>query len=90
MMFSSRDHPVLVRLLSTNDEWSRDVEKVEPGFFRQLSKGQKPQVTETFHCKKVLIISQVLWIGCSDSRAPESVLCAVPPGEIFVTRNVAK
>jgi len=57
-----------------NDQWSKDVEKAEPGFFTTLAKGQKPQI---------------LWIGCSDSRVPESVVCGVPPGEIFVTRNVA-
>jgi len=74
MSTSARDFPILSRLLSANEQWSKDVMKVKPGFFEEMAKGQHPKV---------------LWIGCSDSRAPESVLCAVPPGEIFVTRNVA-
>ncbi|KAI0734196.1 carbonic anhydrase [Fomitopsis betulina] len=66
--------PILARLLANNAQWAADVERAEPGFFADCAKGQAPKV---------------LWIGCADSRVPESVLTVSKPGDIFVHRNIA-
>ncbi|KAK7467278.1 hypothetical protein VKT23_004336 [Stygiomarasmius scandens] len=66
--------PALAQLLSANSQWASDVEHAEPGFFNQCSQGQSPKV---------------LWIGCADSRVPESVITGARPGDIFVHRNIA-
>jgi carbonic anhydrase len=68
-------YPELAHLIRANGQWAADVEKAEPGFFANSAKGQKPTI---------------LWIGCADSRAPESVVMAARPGEVFVHRNIAK
>ncbi|OJT13769.1 Carbonic anhydrase 2 [Trametes pubescens] len=66
---------VLARLLANNSDWAKDVEKDHPGFFEESAKKQSPKV---------------LYIGCSDSRVPESVATMSMPGDIFVHRNIAK
>jgi carbonic anhydrase len=62
------------RLLENNREWAEQVSREDPDFFARLSRQQKPDY---------------LWIGCSDSRVPANQIIALPPGEVFVHRNVA-
>ncbi|KAG1777930.1 carbonic anhydrase [Suillus placidus] len=61
-------------LLNANEEWAQSIIKDTPDFFIQSATGQSPKI---------------LWIGCSDSRVPESVITASKPGDIFVHRNIA-
>ncbi|KAF9815835.1 hypothetical protein IEO21_04347 [Rhodonia placenta] len=64
----------LQQIFECNDQWARDIEAAIPDFFPNSAEGQQPKV---------------LWIGCSDSRVPESVVTASKPGKIFVHRNIA-
>ncbi|MGD9020945.1 MAG: carbonic anhydrase [Lysobacterales bacterium] len=63
----------LEHLLEKNRAWAESLEQDRPGFFSGLAKGQAPDY---------------LWIGCSDSRVPSGLL-DLPPGEVFVHRNIA-
>lgn len=64
----------LAELLENNRRWAEAVRTQDPEFFKRLSRQQAPK-----H----------LWIGCSDSRVPATQIVDLPPGEIFVQRNVA-
>jgi hypothetical protein len=66
---------VLQRFFTTNKAWAQAVTNKDPNFFKTLAESQNPEV---------------LWLGCADSRVPESVVLAVKPGEVFVHRNIAK
>ncbi len=61
-------------LLENNREWAESIKKEQPGFFEQLSEQHNPEY---------------LWIGCADSRVPANEIVALPPGEVFVHRNIA-
>ena len=61
-------------LLESNRRWAASVTAQDPHFFESLSRQQAPKY---------------LWIGCSDSRVPATQIVDLPPGEIFVHRNVA-
>ncbi|KAG1844550.1 carbonic anhydrase [Suillus tomentosus] len=67
-------HESIQTLLNANEEWAQNVIQGTPDFFAQSATGQSPKI---------------LWIGCSDSRVPESVITASKPGDIFVHRNIA-
>ena len=64
----------LSRLLENNRKWAARVVEKRPNFFKKLAQQQSPEV---------------LWIGCSDSRVPANEIIDLPPGEVFVHRNVA-
>ena len=61
-------------LLENNRAWADKVNRNDPDFFTRLSNQQNPDY---------------LWIGCSDSRVPANQIINLPPGEVFVHRNVA-
>ena len=62
------------QLFKNNIEWADSILKEDPNFFKNLSQQQKPEY---------------LWIGCSDSRVPANQIVNLPPGEVFVHRNIA-
>jgi carbonic anhydrase len=64
----------LDHLLRANRAWSDAVRRDDPTFFDRLAHQQAPAY---------------LWIGCSDSRVPANEIVGLPPGEVFVHRNVA-
>lgn len=64
----------LDHLLQNNKKWAANMEVTHPGFFEELVSQQRPKY---------------LWIGCSDSRVPANEIIGLPPGEVFVHRNVA-
>jgi carbonic anhydrase len=61
-------------LFHNNRAWAGAMTRDDPDFFARLSQQQAPQY---------------LWIGCSDSRVPANQIVGLPPGEMFVHRNVA-
>jgi carbonic anhydrase len=64
----------LKHLIERNQEWATAIKAKDPDYFSKLSKQQNPEY---------------LWIGCSDSRVPANQIVSLPPGEIFVHRNIA-
>ena len=64
----------LKHLFDANLEWATSIKEENPEYFSDLSKQQAPEY---------------LWIGCSDSRVPANQIINLPPGEVFVHRNIA-
>jgi carbonic anhydrase len=64
----------IAELFANNRAWATRVTSEDAGFFRRLANQQSPAF---------------LWIGCSDSRVPANEIIGLPPGEVFVHRNIA-
>lgn len=64
----------LDRIFERNRLWAARLQEINPHFFENLSKQQAPDY---------------LWIGCADSRVPANQIMDLPPGEVFVHRNIA-
>ncbi len=64
----------LNHIIKRNQEWAAAVTAEYPDFFSKLSNQQNPEY---------------MWIGCSDSRVPANQIMDLPPGEVFVHRNIA-
>jgi len=62
------------KVIAGNRSFARRTAQHEPELFSKLGKGQSPEV---------------LWLGCADSRIPETTICDCKPGDIFVHRNIA-
>jgi len=61
-------------LFERNRIWADGIKQEDPEFFMKLSQQQAPEY---------------LWIGCSDSRVPANQIVNLPPGDVFVHRNIA-
>lgn len=64
----------IATLLENNRRWASDTTRQDESFFQRLAAQQSPRL---------------LWIGCSDSRVPANQILGLPPGEVFVHRNVS-
>lgn len=64
----------LDKIFENNEKWIAEKTSLNPEYFTDLAKGQKPEV---------------LYIGCSDSRVTAEDLMGANPGEIFIHRNIA-
>lgn len=60
--------------LAQNIDWASKTAAENPTLFPTLASGQHPEI---------------LWIGCSDSRCPETTILGLQPGDVFVHRNIA-
>jgi len=64
----------LSQIFENNKIWAKSVTDANPNFFRNLTSQQSPKY---------------LWIGCADSRVPANQIMSLPPGDVFVHRNIA-
>ncbi|KAF4861835.1 carbonic anhydrase [Colletotrichum chrysophilum] len=69
-----QDQNKFLYALSSNQAWAGYKSHQNPAFFKNLATGQSPSI---------------LWLGCSDSRVPETTILGLQPGDVFVHRNIA-
>ncbi|MFN8295059.1 MAG: carbonic anhydrase [Chitinophagales bacterium] len=62
------------QVFKNNEKWIVSKLALDENFFKNLSKGQQPEL---------------LYIGCSDSRVTAEEIMGIQPGEAFIHRNIA-
>lgn len=62
------------QIFENNKNWIQSKTEVDSKYFEKLASGQSPEI---------------LYIGCSDSRATAEEIMGLGPGEVFVHRNIA-
>lgn len=62
--------PDLEQFFAGNHNWSATQNATNPDYFPKLAEGQAPPL---------------VWIGCADSRVPESIVLDQVPGQVFTT-----
>ncbi|ORY88415.1 carbonic anhydrase [Leucosporidium creatinivorum] len=65
--------PELQELMSGNGEFRNETEEEHPGLVEELAQGQHPKFA---------------YLGCADSRVPETEVFGAEIGDLFVSRNV--
>lgn len=63
-----------LQVFENNRQWVNEMKEQDASFFEKLSVDQNPDF---------------LYIGCSDSRVPANQIMGLPPGDVFVHRNIA-
>lgn len=66
--------PELEPFFAGNHKFAADRNATDPDYFPKMAQGQAPPL---------------VWVGCADSRVPESVVLHQEPGQVFTTRNIA-
>jgi carbonic anhydrase len=64
----------IAKLIMKNRKWANNINLSDEKLFKSTETKQNPRY---------------LWIGCSDSRVPETSLLGLPPGHVFTHRNIA-
>jgi carbonic anhydrase len=62
------------KALASNRAWAQKMLQSDARVFERMAQGQQPGI---------------LWLGCADSRVPETTLLGLAPGDVFVHRNIA-
>lgn len=72
--YTTKSDSIIERAVSGNRSFAQRFKTEKAELIQTLSAGQSPDI---------------LWIGCADSRVPETTVCDCQPGDIFVHRNIA-